>query len=599
MASRIEDYALIGNCRSAALVARDGSIDWLCLPRFDSGACFAALLGTPENGRWLVAPAGEVLRVKRRYRPDTLVLETTIETPTGSVNLTDFMPPRGADARVVRIVAATAGEVAMHMELIARFDYGSIVPWVSDADGCWRAIAGPDALVLHTPCMTRSQGASTVADFTLRAGETMAFVLGWHASHDPDPEPLDPARAAHDTEQWWLDWARRCIYEGPWREAVHRSLITLKALTYAPTGGIVAAPTTSLPECIGGPRNWDYRFCWVRDAAFTLYTLMMSGYTEEACAWRGWLARAVAGTPSQLNIMYGLRGERRLTELQLEWLDGYEGSRPVRIGNAAHRQFQLDVFGEVATAMHLARAGGLPSDERTWRIQQEHLRFLEEAWKEPDEGIWEVRGPRRHFTHSKVMAWLTVDRMIASAERFGLPGPVGRWKTLRAAIHEDVCRKGFDPVLDTFVQQYGGKAVDASLLMIPLSGFLPASDARVRGTVTAVQRELMADGFVRRYLTDSDVDGLPAGEGVFIPCTLWLANVLFELGRRNETEALFERVLALGNDVGLLSEEYDPVSRRLVGNFPQAFSHVSVLATALQLSGQLPPLSATRVAAED
>ncbi|MGZ5772950.1 glycoside hydrolase family 15 protein [Ramlibacter sp.] len=594
MASRIEDYALIGNCRSAALVARDGSIDWLCLPRFDSGACFAALLGSPGHGRWLVAPAGDILRVRRQYRPDTLLLETTFETATGSVTLTDFMPPMGSDARVVRIAAATAGEVAMHMELVARFDYGSIAPWVSDADGCWRAIAGPDALVLHTPCRTRGQGAATVADFTLRAGETMPFVLGWHASHEPGPEPLDPALATRDSERWWLAWMRRCIYEGPWREAVHRSLVTLKALTYAPTGGIVAAPTTSLPECIGGVRNWDYRFCWVRDAAFTLYTLLMSGYTEEASAWSSWLARAVAGTPSQLNIMYGVQGERRLTELQLEWLGGYEQSRPVRIGNAAHRQFQLDVFGEIATAMHLARAGGLPSDDRTWNIQREQLRFLEEAWQEPDEGIWEVRGPRRHFTHSKVMAWLAVDRMIASAERFGLPGPVDRWRTMRAAIHNDVCRKGVDPVLGTFVQHYGGHTVDASLLLISLSGFLPAADTRVRRTIAAVQRELMADGFVRRYVTDPEVEGLPAGEGVFIPCTLWLANVLFELGRRNETEALFERVLAVRNDVGLLSEEYDPVTRRQLGNFPQAFSHVAVLATALQLSGQMPPLAPAR-----
>lgn len=593
MASRIEDYALIGNCRSAALVARDGSIDWLCLPRFDSGACFAALLGTPDHGRWQIAPAGEVLRVTRRYRPDTLVLETTFETPTGSVTLTDFMPLRGADARVVRIVSVDAGEVAMRMQLVVRFDYGSIVPWVSQVAGCWRAIAGPDALVLRAPCVTCGHGPATVTDFTLRAGETMPFVLSWHASHDPESEPLDPALAACETEQWWLAWSRRCVYEGPWRETVVRSLITLKALTYAPTGGIVAAPTTSLPECIGGVRNWDYRFCWVRDAAFTLYTLLMSGYTEEARAWQGWLARAVAGTPSQLNIMYGLRGERRLTEFQLDWLDGYEGSRPVRTGNAAHRQFQLDVFGEVATAMHLARVGGLPSDERTWEIQRDQLRFLERTWQEPDEGIWEVRGPRRHFTHSKVMAWLTVDRMIASAERFGLTGPVEQWKQLRAAIHEDVCRKGFDPGLDKFVQYYGGQTVDASLLMISLSGFLPASDARVRGTVAAVQRELMAGGFVRRYVTDPEVDGLPAGEGVFIPCTLWLANVLFELGRREEAQALFEKVLALRNDVGLLSEEYDPVSQRLVGNFPQAFSHVSVLATALQLGGQMPPLSAT------
>jgi GH15 family glucan-1,4-alpha-glucosidase len=585
MASRIEDYALIGDCHSAALVARDGSIDWLCLPRFDSGACFAALLGTRENGRWQIAPAGEIRRITRRYRPATLILETTFETDTGSVTVVDFMPPRTREPRLDRIVKGQNGEVPMRMELIVRFDYGSIVPWVSRVDGALRAIAGPDTLVLHTPAKTHGEGLTTIADFTVRAGESVPFALAWHASHDPEPPEPDALRAETETAEWWTAWTSRCSHEGPWREAVVRSLITLKALIYAPTGGIVAAPTTSLPEKLGGIRNWDYRFCWVRDATFTLSTLMHSGYIDEAREWRSWLLRAVAGTPSQLNIMYGIAGERRLTELELDWLSGYEGSRPVRIGNAAHRQFQLDVFGEVSAAMHLARVGGLQSDEHGWSVQREFLGFLESAWKEPDEGIWEVRGPRRHFTHSKVMAWLAVDRMIASAEQFRLDGPIDSWKALRAAIHEDVCRNGYDADRGTFVQYYGSKAVDASLLMIAVTGFLPSNDPRVRGTIEAVQRDLMRDGLVRRYLTDPAVDGLPAGEGVFIPCTLWLAAALCTIGEHDEAQQLLERVLALTNDVGLLSEEYDPVLRRLVGNFPQALSHVALVSTALRLSG--------------
>jgi GH15 family glucan-1,4-alpha-glucosidase len=480
MPSRIEDYALIGDCHSAALVARDGSIDWLCLPRFDSGACFAALLGAPENGRWQLAPAGEIRRVSRRYRPNTLILETEFETATGTVTVIDFMPPRTREPRLVRMVVGRSGRVAMRMQFIVRFDYGSVVPWVSKTPGGVRAIAGPDTIVLDTSVPLRGEGLTTVAEFTIAEGEPKPFVMTWYPSHEPEPPTIAPAATLEETEQWWQEWTGRCSYSGPWREIVVRSLITLKALTYAPTGGIVAAPTTSLPEQLGCVRNWDYRICWLRDATFTLYTLMRSGFIEEARAWRLWLIRAVAGTPSQVNIMYGVAGERRLTELELDWLPGYESSRPVRIGNAAHSQFQLDVFGEVAGAMHVARVAGLEADADGWNVEREMLRFLESAWKEPDEGIWEVRGPRRHFTHSKVMAWLAFDRMIASAEQFALEGPVDRWKEVRASIHEDVCRNGFDAERGTFVQYYGSKAVDASLLMIPQVGFLPITDTRVR-----------------------------------------------------------------------------------------------------------------------
>jgi GH15 family glucan-1,4-alpha-glucosidase len=588
MPSRIEDYALIGDCHSAALVARDGSIDWLCLPRFDSGACFAALLGAPENGRWQLAPAGEIRRVSRRYRPNTLILETEFETATGTVTVIDFMPPRTREPRLVRMVVGRSGRVAMRMQFIVRFDYGSVVPWVSKTPGGVRAIAGPDTIVLDTSVPLRGEGLTTVAEFTIAEGEPKPFVMTWYPSHEPEPPTIAPAATLEETEQWWQEWTGRCSYSGPWREIVVRSLITLKALTYAPTGGIVAAPTTSLPEQLGGVRNWDYRICWLRDATFTLYTLMRSGFIEEARAWRLWLIRAVAGTPSQVNIMYGVAGERRLTELELDWLPGYESSRPVRIGNAAHSQFQLDVFGEVAGAMHVARVAGLEADADGWNVEREMLRFLESAWKEPDEGIWEVRGPRRHFTHSKVMAWLAFDRMIASAEQFALEGPVDRWKEVRASIHEDVCRNGFDAERGTFVQYYGSKAVDASLLMIAQVGFLPITDTRVRGTIETIERELMAGGFVLRYPTTQEVDGLPPGEGVFLACTLWLANALLLLDRRDDARVLFERVLGLCNDVGLLSEEYDVAARRLVGNFPQALSHVSLVMTAFRLAEEIP-----------
>jgi GH15 family glucan-1,4-alpha-glucosidase len=584
MASLIEDYALIGDCHTAALVGRDGSVDWLCFPRFDSGACFAALLGTPEHGRWLIRPANEIKGIQRRYREGTLVLETDYETQDGAVTLVDCMPPRSKEADLVRLVVGRRGQVRICMQLIIRFDYGSIVPWVRATNNGIHAVGGPDTLVLKTNVALRSDGPTITAEFTVSEGERVPFVLMWHPSHDPTPSIVDADDMISQTDQWWQRWSSRCTYKGPWRDAVLRSLITLKALTYAPTGGIVAAATTSLPEQIGGVRNWDYRHCWLRDATFTLYALMIGGYTEEADAWRNWLLRAVAGNPSQINIMYGLAGERRLTEYALGWLPGYEGSSPVLIGNAAHRQFQLDVYGEVMDALHLARRAGKEPDENAWRVQTALIEFLESAWTEPDEGIWEVRGPRRHFTHSKVMAWVAVDRTVKSIERFGLPGPLERCRKLRAAIHEEVCRKGFDTKRNTFVQFYGGKDLDSSLLMIPLVGFLPATDPRVRGTVKAIERDLMRDGLVARYSTKPELDGLPAGEGVFLACSFWLADNFALLGRQDDAVRLFEHLLELRNDVGLLSEEYDPSKRRLVGNFPQAFSHVSLINTATNLS---------------
>jgi GH15 family glucan-1,4-alpha-glucosidase len=584
MASLIEDYALIGDCHTAALVARGGSIDWLCFPRFDSGACFAALLGTEENGRWLLAPAEEVRHIRRRYRDGTLVLETDFETDDGVVTVIDCMPPRSNVTDLVRIVVGKRGQVRMRMQLVIRFDYGSIIPWVRRTETGIRAIAGPDTLILRSAVDVRNQDFRTEAEFTVAEGQRVPFVLVWHPSYGPEPEIIEADGILAHTEQWWHDWSSRCTYEGPWREAVVRSLITLKALTYAPTGGIVAAATTSLPERLGGVRNWDYRYCWLRDATFTLYTLMLGGYREEACAWREWLLKAVAGNPAELNIMYGLAGERRLTELELPWLPGYGGSAPVRIGNAAWGQFQLDVYGEVMDAMHLARRAGLAPDENAWRVERALTEYLESAWGEPDNGIWEMRGPRRHFTHSKVMAWVTVDRMIKAVERFGLQGPVERWRRLRSAIHDEVCRKGFDHDENSFVQYYGGKELDASLLMIPLVGFLPASDARVSATVEAIERGLMADGFVLRYRTKQHIDGLPPGEAAFLACSFWLADNLALLGRQDDARRLFERLLSLRNDVGLLSEGYDPASKRMLGNFPQALSHLALVNTACNLS---------------
>ena len=580
----IEDYALIGDCQTAALVGRNGSMDWLCFPRFDSGACFAALLGTADHGRWSIAPAEPVRAVRRRYRDHTLVLETEFETDHGVVALVDFMPLRGKAPDVVRIVEGRSGSVRMELELILRFDYGSIVPWVRRTPDGLHAIAGPDALSFVSPVPLVNEHLRTTAAFTVGPGERVPFVLTWHPSHEPAPRTPDPVASAVATARFWRTWARRCTYEGPWREQVLRSLITLKALTYAPTGGIVAAPTTSLPEHIGGVRNWDYRYCWLRDATLSLYSLLLAGYVDEARAWRQWLLRAVAGKPEQIRIMYGIGGERRLPELELGWLPGYEGSTPVRVGNGASTQLQLDVFGEVVDAMHLAGRRGLPPDDDATRVTGTLLHHLETAWRLPDEGIWEVRGPRRHFTHSKVMAWVAFDRMIAECESMGREGPVDRWRALRDEIHAEVCARGFDAERNTFVQYYGSRHVDAALLMIPLVGFLPASDPRVRGTVAAIQQSLSRDGFVHRYATRPEMDGLPRGEGAFLPCSFWLVDNLVLQGRRDEAEALYERLLGCANDVGLLAEEYDPVARRLLGNFPQAFTHVGLVNSAFNLT---------------
>jgi GH15 family glucan-1,4-alpha-glucosidase len=590
MALRIEDYALIGDNHTAALVGRDGSIDWLCAPRFDSGACFAALLGDARHGRWLIAPAGAGAHTaRRRYRDGTLVLETDFVTDDGAVRVVDCMPRRTNYPHVARVVEGLHGRVAMRMELVIRFDYGSIVPWVRRLpDGALAAIAGPDALCLRTPVELRGEHFTTVAEFTVSRGERVPFGLCWHPSTHPAPCLADPATAVEETTGWWQERSARCTYRGRWRDDVLRSLITLQALAYEPTGGIVAAPTSSLPEWVGSVRNWDYRFSWLRDATFTLYALGLGGYVDEARAWRDWLLRAVAGDPSKLQILYGVSGERRIPELELGWLPGYERSKPVRVGNAAANQLQLDVYGEVLDAMHIARRMGLEKhvDLDAWSLQRALLDHLESCWHEPDEGIWEVRGPRRHFTHSKVMAWVAFDRAVKAVERFGHDGPVDRWRAQRAALHDEVCARAWDESRGAFVQAYGSTALDASLLMIPLVGFLPAGDPRVRRTVEAIERELVVGGFVWRYHPEDApaVDGLPPGEGVFLPCSFWLADNLVLLGRKAEAEALFERLLALRNDVGLLSEEYDPNDHRLLGNFPQAFTHVALVNTARNLS---------------
>jgi GH15 family glucan-1,4-alpha-glucosidase len=584
MPSRIEDYALIGDCQTAALVARDGSIDWLCFPRFDSGACFAALLGAPDHGRWQIAPAAPVRSISRRYWPGTLVLETEYATDAGTVAIIDWMPPRNHAPDVMRMVVGKSGAVPMRMDLVIRFDYGWVVPWVRrTADGI-RAIAGPDTLYLHTPVPTHGEDFHTVAEFTVAAGQRVPFTLTWTPTYAPEPEPLDPERELEATAAWWREWSGRSTYRGEWAEQVQRSLITLKALTYAPTGGLVAAATTSLPEQIGGVRNWDYRYCWLRDSAFTLYALMAGGYASEARAWRDWLVNAAAGEPAKLQIMYGLAGERRLTELELGWLPGYEGSTPVRIGNGAYSQHQLDVYGELMDALHYARGVGLESSEESWRLKRAVVRALEELWQKPDEGIWEIRGPARHFTHSKVMAWVALDRAVKAVERDGLPGDLARWRALRETIRAEVLARGFDPQLNSFVQTYGSKEVDASLLMLPLVGFIPADDPRMVGTVAAIQERLVHDGLVERYVTASGVDGLPPGEGTFLICSFWLADNLALQGRVAEARELFERLLGLCNDVGLLAEEYDPRAGRQLGNFPQAFSHVGLINTALNLT---------------
>ena len=583
MPSNIEDYALIGDLQTCALVSREGSIDWLCVPRFDSPACFAALLGTNDNGRWKIAPSAEVRNVRRRYRGDSLILETDFECSTGTVRVIDYMPLRTDVIDVVRIVEGLEGTVPMHMELEIRFDYGSIVPWVRSIDGGIRAIAGPDTLYCRSTVPLHGREFTTLSDFEVAAGERVSFDLTWTETLGPHPHLHDPLSTLQETEAYWREWASHCAYEGRWRDAVMRSLITLKALTYQPTGGIVAAATTSLPEQIGGVRNWDYRFCWLRDATYSLYALLASGHTDEAIAWREWLVRAVAGRPEELQIMYGLRGERHLTEVELGWLPGYEGSRPVRIGNAAHLQTQLDVYGEVMDVMHLTRRLGLPASDDAWRVQSHLMKFLESAWKNPDEGIWEVRAQKRHFTHSKVMAWVAFDRAVSAVETFGERGPAQHWRGIRDAIQADVLQHGFNRDAGAFVQYYGSASADASLLMLPSLGFIEADDPRMTGTVDLIRRQLETGGFVHRYVTDPTVDGLPPGEGVFLLCTFWLADVLALQGKSDEAEEIFERLLSLRNDVGLLAEQYDPASRRHLGNFPQAFSHVGLINTARNL----------------
>jgi GH15 family glucan-1,4-alpha-glucosidase len=593
MALRIEDYALIGDTQTAALVGKDGSIDWLCFPRFDSGACFAALLGDEHNGHWRIAPAGGARTVRRRYRGDTLILETDFETDRGAVRVIDFMPPRGEAPDVVRIVHGLRGRVEMRMELRIRFDYGHLTPWVRRVDGALWAVGGAEGLALRTPLDSHGENRATVAEFSVGEDDRVPFTLTYHLSHQPLPPAIDPERALLETEDYWIGWSARCSYQGEWRDALMRSLLTLKALTYGPTGGIVAAPTTSLPEDIGGVRNWDYRFCWLRDATMTLTSLMFAGYEQEARDWREWLLRAAAGDPPKLQIMYGPGGEPRLPEFELDWLRGYEGSAPVRIGNAAVGQFQLDVYGEVMDALHQARRLRIPQDRNVWALQKSLMTYLEQIWDQPDEGLWEVRGPRQHFTHSKVLAWVAVDRAVKAVEQLGLEGPVDHWRSLRQRIHDDVCEQAYDAERNTFVQAYGSKELDASLLQIPLVGFLPPSDKRVRGTVEAIERELLVDGFVLRYRTpgapDASVDGLPGDEGAFLACTFWLADNYALLGRQGDARSLFERLLALRNDVGLLAEEFDPRSGRMVGNFPQAFSHVPLINTAMLLSGHKDP----------
>jgi GH15 family glucan-1,4-alpha-glucosidase len=586
--SRIEDYALLGDLHSAALVSRKGSVDWLCVPRFDSAACFAALVDTPEAGRWLLAPAAGGTCARRQYRGDTLVLQTEWDTPEGTVRVVDFMPPRGEAPDIVRIVQGVTGAVPMYGELRLRFDYGQVVPWVRNVGGAIEAVAGPDAAWLRTPAPLVGRDGRTVSEFTVRAGDTVPFVLTWAPSHVSPPGPVDASQALAETVEFWERWSARSSVTGPWRDAVQRSLIVLKALTYAPTGGIVAAVTTSLPEQLGGRRNWDYRYCWLRDATYTLQALLAAGYSEEASAWREWLLRAVAGDPGKLQIMYGVDGTRRLPELALPWLSGYESSAPARVGNAAAGQLQLDVWGEVLDGLHLAREADMSTPDDAWDLQVALMEHLEGAWRDTDNGLWEVRGPRRHFTHSKVMAWVAADRMVRAVRDSGLPGPVRRWERLRDAIHADVLTHGYNAGQRTFVQYYGGTELDASLLLIPRVGFLPGTDPRVLGTVDAIQRELTQDGLVLRYRTDRTNDGLPAGEGVFLACSFWLVDALHSAGRDKDATELFERLLALRNDVGLLSEEWDPGTQRQLGNTPQAFSHFALVVSALQLHDHRP-----------
>jgi GH15 family glucan-1,4-alpha-glucosidase len=580
----IEHYALVGDCHTAALVGNDGSIDWLCLPRFDSGACFAALLGGPEHGRWLLAPAAIASSVRRRYRGDSLILETEFDTDEGSVRIIDFMPLSDKRWDIVRIVEGLRGRVKLNMELVVRFDYGSIVPWVHQSEGILLLTAGPDTLELTSSVSVEGENMKTVAEFSVNEGERESFVLNYRPSHAATRAAIDAEQSLIETEGSWKEWSGRCTYRGRWRDSVARSLITLKALTYKPTGGLIAAPTTSLPEKPGGVRNWDYRYCWLRDATFALNALLLAGYDDEAAAWREWLLRAVAGSPDDLQILYGVTGVRRLDEYEIGWLPGYEASAPVRIGNAASKQFQLDVYGEVMDTLHLARAAGLPPEPEDWKVQIALLKFLESHWELPDEGMWEVRGPRRHFTHSKVMAWVAFDRAIKDAEHGGLDGPIEHWRQVRDVIHAQVCERGFDVQRNTFVQSYDSTYLDASLLLIPQVGFLPAEDPRVIGTIAAIERHLLVDGLLLRYSTATNVDALPAGEGTFLPCSFWLADSYALTGRRQEAEALFERLLGLSNDVGLYAEEYDTRAKRMLGNFPQALTHMALVNTARLLS---------------
>ena len=591
MALAIEDYAIIGDCKTAALVGRDGSIDWLCWPRFDSAACFAALLGTSENGRWLIAPKYTPLHVKRRYHPGTLILETEFQTEAGSAVIVDFMPPLDGDANLVRIVFGRSGQVMFCTEIVVRFDYGATVPWVTRTeDGTIDAIAGPERLILRTPATLHGEDLKTVGEFTVGAGQSVPFVLSHGQSFASLPAPIDPLKALERTEAFWRQWSDRCPQVGPWTGAVKRSLITLKALTYAPTGGIVAAATTSLPERLGGSRNWDYRFCWLRDATFTLLAFMQLGYYDEARAWRDWLIRAVAGSPHQVQIVYGVGGERWLPELIIPWLPGYENSSPVRIGNAASQQLQIDIYGEIADAFFQAFKGGMKPTQRGQALQPLISEHLATAWREPDEGIWEVRGGRQHFVYSKVMTWVAFDRAAGYLEAQG-HGELGRqWRETADEIHAEVCERGFDRDLDSFVQAYGSKRLDASLLLIPLVGFLPAADPRIRGTLRAIEERLLVeDEFVLRYETEDSGDGLPAGEGAFLACSFWLVDNYVLQGRYEEARRLFDRLLSRCNDVGLLAEEFDPLTGRMLGNFPQAYSHVGLINCALNLSREVGP----------
>ncbi|MEU8983416.1 glycoside hydrolase family 15 protein [Streptomyces sp. NPDC048309] len=593
VAGRIEDYALIGDMQTAALVCRDGTVDWLCLPRFDSHAIFAGLLGTEEHGFWRLGPAHAAdaeppTAARRRYRGDSLILESEWDTPRGTVRVTDFMPPRDGAPQLIRIVEGVTGRVPMRSALRMRFSYGRVVPWVHRHEGRTVAVAGPDSVWFDTACETYGKALTTYADFTVAPGDRIAFTISWEPSHKEPPALPEPEQSLEATEDFWREWVEQCTYHGPYREAVVRSLITLKALTYAPTGGIVAAPTTSLPEEIGGVRNWDYRYTWLRDAAITLSSLLRTGYREEARAWREWLLRAVAGDPENLQIMYGIAGERELGEAELDWLPGYENSAPVRVGNGAAHQLQLDVYGEVIEALHLAHMTGLSRNDYASLLQLKLIRYLEDHWDQPDEGIWEVRGPRRHFVHSKVMAWVAVDRTIKLIESGDADGPLEKWRELRDDIHRDVCEKGYDKERNTFTQSYGSKELDASLLLIPQMGFLPPDDKRVIGTIEAIQRELStSDGFILRYPTTGEkagVDGLEGDEGAFLACSFWMADDLAMIGRVDEARKLFEKLLALRNDLGLLAEEWDPRLQRQVGNFPQAFSHVPLIDTALRLT---------------